>query len=68
VKEAMGEWPDLNIQLEDNVYAGAGHVFSPDMVRDALRFIVDAIAADEKASSRVPLDAGHGPSDRPSKI
>ncbi|ETS74909.1 hypothetical protein PFICI_13393 [Pestalotiopsis fici W106-1] len=33
-----------DISVEDNVYPDAGHEFSPPMMKDAVRFIVDAVA------------------------
>lgn len=43
-KDAAETWyRDGGLSIEDNVYPGRGHVFSPDMVTDAVRFIVDAV-------------------------
>lgn len=43
-KDATGTWyKDGSVVVEDNVYPGVGHVFSPEMVQDAVRFVVDVI-------------------------
>lgn len=47
-KRAATQWSDVGFSVEDNVYPGTGHVFSAEMVRDAVRFIVDAVSADNK--------------------
>ena len=47
-KDAAETWyRDGGVSIEDNVYPGRGHVFSPDMVTDAVRFIVDAVGDPE---------------------
>lgn len=39
---AEGGWyADGGVYLEDNVYEGVGHTFSPGMIMDAIRFIVN---------------------------
>ena len=50
-KKASESWTDIDFSVENNVYSGTGHVFSADMVKDSLRFICNAVAADEEASS-----------------
>ncbi|KAB5572599.1 hypothetical protein GE09DRAFT_1269574 [Coniochaeta sp. 2T2.1] len=47
-KDATTTWyGDGGVYVEDNVYEGVGHSFSPAMVEDALRFVVDVVAGDE---------------------
>ncbi|KAH6874772.1 hypothetical protein B0T10DRAFT_498523 [Thelonectria olida] len=48
LKDAVGEdgwYEDGRVVIEDRVYEGVGHRFSKDMVDDAVRFLVDAVAA-----------------------
>ncbi|KAM4057477.1 alpha/beta-Hydrolase [Hirsutella rhossiliensis] len=43
--DAAGGWyRDAGLVLEDRVYEGVGHRFSADMVRDAVAFLVGAVA------------------------
>lgn len=51
-KDAARTWyADGGVYIEDNVYAGVGHTFSAEMVKDAVRFVVDVVAGEEKGSS-----------------
>lgn len=51
-KDAARTWyADGGVYVEDNVYAGVGHTFSAEMVKDAVRFVVDVVAGEEKGSS-----------------
>ncbi|CAK7230634.1 hypothetical protein SBRCBS47491_007651 [Sporothrix bragantina] len=43
-KRAATTWPDLALKVQDNVYEGIGHQFSPGMVADAVQFVVDTVA------------------------
>ncbi|KAL2160614.1 hypothetical protein VTH06DRAFT_1302 [Thermothelomyces fergusii] len=36
---------DLSLSVSDRVYPGVGHVFSSDMIRDSVQFIVDTVAS-----------------------
>ncbi|KAH8902610.1 hypothetical protein BR93DRAFT_981961 [Coniochaeta sp. PMI_546] len=48
-KDAIRTWyADGNLYVEDNVYAGVGHTFSAEMVKDAIRFVVNVAGGDEK--------------------
>lgn len=51
LKGAQKQWPELNICFDDRTYAGAGHEFSPEMVVDAVRFIVETAAAETARQS-----------------
>ncbi|KAI1394309.1 uncharacterized protein F4822DRAFT_44986 [Hypoxylon trugodes] len=43
-----------NIYVEDNVYLGIGHQFTPNMKNDAVRFILDSVAlADPTAPPKI---------------
>ncbi|KAH9906975.1 hypothetical protein F4778DRAFT_606081 [Xylariomycetidae sp. FL2044] len=57
-KEAAGGWyKDGGVYLEDNVYPEAGHEFSAEMRRDAVRFILDTVALaddDDDENTRKP--------------
>ncbi len=44
-KQAATAWPELDLAIEDNVYPGRGHEFSPEMVDDAVRFVRDVVAS-----------------------
>lgn len=45
-KDAVGTWyADGGVVVEDNVYPGVGHAFSPEMVKDAVRFVVDVVGS-----------------------
>ena len=48
-KDAVAMWyQDGGVYVEDNVYSDAGHEFSAEMMKDAVRFIVDTVSsADE---------------------
>ncbi|KAF7542115.1 hypothetical protein G7054_g32 [Neopestalotiopsis clavispora] len=49
-KSAAATWyQGGGVSVEDNVYADAGHEFSAPMMKDAVRFIVDAVAGAEKS-------------------
>lgn len=63
-KKAAQTWPDLELSVEDNVYAGIGHEFSADMVKDSVRFIVDAVSAEGRTIAHVSSNAD----ERSSKI
>lgn len=42
LKDASRTWyADAGVHVEDKVYAGVGHSFSAEMVKDAVRFVVD---------------------------
>lgn len=44
-KEAAGSrFKEEKIEVDDRVYEGIGHQFSAEMVDDAVRFVVDAVA------------------------
>ncbi|KAI0528305.1 hypothetical protein F5B22DRAFT_30522 [Xylaria bambusicola] len=47
-----GWYKDGNVYVEDNVYPDAGHVFAPEMRRDAIRFVLDTVKSLD-TSSRV---------------
>ncbi len=49
LKESTSSWLKAdNISVDDRIYPGVGHLFSPDMVVDAVRFITSAVdVADE---------------------
>lgn len=48
-KSAVDTWyKDGCVSVEDNVYPEAGHEFSPEMMNDAVRFIVDVISDFDK--------------------
>lgn len=52
-KNATSGWyKDGNVYVEDNVYPEAGHTFSPEMRRDAVRFVLDTVKSLD-ASNRV---------------
>ncbi|KAK3377810.1 hypothetical protein B0H63DRAFT_478031 [Podospora didyma] len=52
-KEATGSWfVEENISVEDKVYPGIGHTFSPEMVRDAIQFVTNVIADAHGVDSR----------------
>lgn len=45
LKDAVGGWyAHGSVVLDDRVYEGVGHRFSADMVRDAVDFLVTAVA------------------------
>ncbi|OIW23706.1 hypothetical protein CONLIGDRAFT_674523 [Coniochaeta ligniaria NRRL 30616] len=47
-KDAARTWyADGGVYVEDNVYAGVGHAFSSEMVRDAIRFVVNVVRGEE---------------------
>ena len=49
LKDAAAGWnKPANTTVEDIVYPGTGHEFSPAMMRDAVRFIVDTVAEAER--------------------
>ena len=39
-----GWYEDGGVYIENNVYNGVGHQFSPGMVKDAVRFVTDTLA------------------------
>lgn len=56
-KDAISTWyADGGVVVEDKVYPGVGHTFSTEMVRDAVRFIVDVVGTwdnDEHVASKI---------------
>jgi predicted esterase len=45
---------DGSFSVENNIYDGIGHSFSADMVKDAIRFVVDEVtSADDQRSARI---------------
>ncbi|KAI0472800.1 hypothetical protein GGR56DRAFT_583340 [Xylariaceae sp. FL0804] len=51
--DAAAAWyPDGGLHVEDRVYPGAGHVFSPEMAADATRFVLDSVALADGAGER----------------
>lgn len=50
---AEGWYEDGGLVLEDRVYDGVGHRFSKDMVEDAVRFLVDAVAEGAKEKAKI---------------
>ncbi|KAK0719744.1 hypothetical protein B0H67DRAFT_484770 [Lasiosphaeris hirsuta] len=53
LKEATGvSFKEEAIFIEDKVYPGIGHEFSADMVKDAVQFIVDAVASADSGSEK----------------
>ena len=44
LKKAAAAFPALNLTVRDNVYPGTGHIFSEQMVKDAVDFIVEAVS------------------------
>lgn len=48
VDAAQGWYKEGNVAVENKVYEGVGHEFSAEMVRDALRFFVDALEEKSK--------------------
>ncbi|KAJ2901223.1 hypothetical protein MKZ38_002129 [Zalerion maritima] len=48
VNAASTWYKDGGIYVEDKVYKGVGHSFSPGMVQDAVRFILDTVADKDK--------------------
>lgn len=60
-KEAAGvSFKEEGIYVEDKVYAGIGHEFSADMVKDAVRFITDAVASADGSGSANGRDDQRG--------
>lgn len=53
-KKAVSTWPDLGVQVTDNIYDGIGHQFSPGMVVDAVQFVVDTVADAAGADAQSP--------------
>ncbi|RGP80553.1 hypothetical protein FLONG3_1292 [Fusarium longipes] len=56
LKEAVGEkgwYRDGGVELDDRVYEGVGHKFSADMVEDAVKFLVNAVAKGPRGKSQV---------------
>ncbi|ORY68856.1 uncharacterized protein BCR38DRAFT_521819 [Pseudomassariella vexata] len=47
LKDAAGSWYNGAISVEDIVYADVGHEFNADMMKDAVRFIVDTVSVAE---------------------
>lgn len=45
-------WKEGGVYVEDNVYDGIGHTFSPGMVKDAVRFICDTVAGEDSTASQ----------------
>jgi hypothetical protein len=41
------------VELDDRVYEGVGHKFSADMVKDAVRFLVNAVEKGPRGKSQV---------------
>jgi len=37
----------VKVSVDDRIYPGVGHVFSPGMIRDAIEFVTDAVAQKE---------------------
>jgi len=55
LKNATGQggwYADGGVYVEDNVYEGVGHAYSPGMVVDAKRFICDVIAGEDLAGKK----------------
>ncbi|KLU83820.1 hypothetical protein MAPG_02870 [Magnaporthiopsis poae ATCC 64411] len=51
-KKACDQWaPELDVSFDSREYPEAGHEFADDMVLDAVKFIVDAAAAETGSSS-----------------
>lgn len=47
-KDATRTWyADGNVYVEDNIYAGVGHAFSPEMVEDVIRFVLDVVGGED---------------------
>ena len=45
-KDAAAIWyQDGDVYVEDNVYPEAGHEFTPQMMKDAVRFILDTVSS-----------------------
>lgn len=56
LKDAVDGWyKDGQVVLDDRVYAGVGHKFSADMVRDAIGFLVDAVAEGPRRKRRAKI-------------
>jgi len=56
LKEATEGWyRDGDLIVEDRVYEGAGHEFSPDMLKDALKFISDYVAGGASSSEKAKM-------------
>jgi len=59
LKTAAKEFPTLNLTIQDNIYPGVGHVFSKEMVTDAVAFVVESVST---------LCAERGPEDLPPAV
>jgi hypothetical protein len=52
-KDALETWyADGNVYVENKVYAGIGHSFSSDMVKDAIRFVTDVVGGEDNGERR----------------
>ncbi|RYP89870.1 hypothetical protein DL770_004022 [Monosporascus sp. CRB-9-2] len=50
-KDAVATWyRDGNVYVEDNVYPEVGHQFDQEMVKDAVRFILDTVSQADESS------------------
>lgn len=47
---SRGWYKDGNVVMDDRVYAGVGHEFSDDMIRDSVEFLVRALEEEGKNS------------------
>ena len=51
--DAARTWyADGEVYVEDRVYAGIGHSFSSEMVKDAIRFIIDVVGGEQTTERR----------------
>ncbi|KAJ9421641.1 hypothetical protein QL093DRAFT_2115518 [Fusarium oxysporum] len=56
LKEAVGEkgwYRDGGLEVDDRVYEGIGHKFSPKMVEDAVQFLVNAVEKGPRGKAHV---------------
>ncbi|KAK3373382.1 hypothetical protein B0T24DRAFT_258868 [Lasiosphaeria ovina] len=68
-KEATGSlFQDEGISVDDRVYPGIGHTFSPAMVKDSIRFVVGAVASAGRGDPAAVADGAAGDEQRASKI
>ncbi|TLS26398.1 hypothetical protein PpBr36_04584 [Pyricularia pennisetigena] len=68
MKGVQKEWSELDVVFDDRVYAGAGHEFSPGMVTDAVKFLVETTRAEGSRQSGKSGESEHGFESAPSPL
>jgi hypothetical protein len=48
LEDAAKKLPQLNVTIDNRLYEGVGHIFSEEMIKDAVEFLVETMATEHQ--------------------